>query len=185
MLMAHGTGHGLRPLYAYAVFAALSGCGGDGAPTADEQRAACIEFAESGLAFDGGTRAQVIEAWGQPDLMHTIVQAAAFESAPGLVAEDSIFRMHYSGAVVSLHKPAGGAELIDEVRVQYDHYLRLPEPIIGMKANDVMALYGEPAQRTADQLVYICHSVPARDDPVAFNVVDGEVREVVFTYHMD
>jgi hypothetical protein len=179
-------GHGFRYSLLTLLLAAF-GCGvddaGSDAASLDGLRAegtrACMDFSENGLAFGARTRATLRVELGAPTELH----ASEVTNYGGV--RDSTFRMHYEGLVISLHKPAGGSEMVDAVRVLDGRYLRYPDLGPGSSAEAVLQRLGAPAQHEPNALVYICHAAPARDDPVTFRLANDTVAEVIFTYFMD
>ena len=139
----------------------------------------CVEFAEHGIAHDDLTRAGLLSTLGVPDSVEwTVMQMAG--------SEDSLFVVRYPGLAVSLHRPAGGTEIVDQVRVTDNTHLRYPQAGIGIAAAALKAQFDTIAPLEANsQLIYNCHSHAANDNPVAFQLRADTVVEIIYTYYMD
>ena len=139
----------------------------------------CVEFAENGIVHDDLTRAGLLGTLGVPDTLEwTVMQMAG--------SEDSLFVVRYPGIAVSLHRPTGGTEIVDQVRITDNTHLRYPQAGIGTSSDALKAQFDTVAPLEANgQLIYNCHSHPANDNPVAFQLRADTVVEIIYTYYMD
>ena len=139
----------------------------------------CVEFAENGIAHDDLTRAGLLGKLGVPDSLEwSVMQMAG--------SEDSLFVVRYPGLAVSMHKPAGGTEIVDQVRITDNMHLRYPQAGIGTSADALKAQFDTITPLEAnEQLIYNCHSHAANDNPVAFQLRADTVVEIIYTYYMD
>ena len=139
----------------------------------------CVEFAENGIVHEDLTRAGMLGTLGVPDTLEWSVMSMAG-------SEDSLFVVRYAGLAVSLHKPTGGTEIVDQVRVTDNAHLRYPQAGIGTSATALKAQFDTVAPLEANgQLIYNCHSHVANDNPVAFQLRADTVVEIIYTYYMD
>ena len=139
----------------------------------------CVEFAENGIVHDDLTRAGLLGTLGVPDTLEWSVMRMRG-------SEDSLFVVRYPGLAVSLHKPAGGTEIVDQVRITDNTHLRYPQSGIGIAADVLKAQFDTVAPLEANgQLIYNCHSHAANDNPVAFQLRADTVVEIIYTYYMD
>jgi hypothetical protein len=139
----------------------------------------CETVTEIGIVHDDLSRAGLLDSLGAPDTVEwSVMQTSG--------SEDSLFVVRYPGLAVSLHKPSGGTEVVDQVRVTDNQHLRYPEVGIGVAAQEVKRLLADHTPVEADdQLIYTCHVQAANDNPVAFRLLADTVIEIIYTYYMD
>src|SRR5688572_20522725 len=132
--------------YALLLIPLLAACEGevqlDGLPVD------CVEFAENGIAHDDLTRAALLGTLGAPDTLEWSVMRMGG-------SEDSLFVVRYPGLAVSLHKPAGGTEIVDQVRITDNMHLRYPQAGIGATSDALKSQFDTVAPLVANgQLIY-------------------------------
>lgn len=139
----------------------------------------CAAYVQDGLTLHAANRAEIRRALGAPDT----VDVSTEPNRHVLESTDSLLTIVYAGVSFRLRRPGPGGELIENVTVRDNKYLRFA-PGTGASEAAVLEALGEPAARAEDELIYAC-GTGAVDDPVTFRLANGNVAEIVFAYYVD
>ena len=137
----------------------------------------CATFLETALRA-APARAELHEAFGAPDSVRAWTEAN--RHVPDVL--DSLFVVHYAGLQLEIRRPHGGLDMADLALVSDNRYLARGGIGIGAPAERVVAVLGEPAERTPDRLRYECGETGA---PVMFLLARGVVTGLELDYYVD
>ena len=179
-----------RPLGALCILLAAAapwGCGSR--DQADDPALQAAEtpveaFFRFGPVALGATRAELRASLGEPDSV--TARALANRHDPSLT--DSVLTLHYPGLRAAFYLAGyDGKELVAEVVIADDRYLRPDSPLrIGMPAEDVRLLLGEPTSNAAGVLGYACGSCDAAGyDRLELRLEDEGLRQITLAYWID
>lgn len=169
-----------------------SGCGG-GAPQAPAEArvpeaepapmdpdSARDDFVRNGLAPPVGTVADLRGALGSPDRVE--VEEIANRHRPEQT--DSVITLSYPGLTAEFYR-VRGRDLPLAVRVTESRHLAREWIRIGMGWEDARGVLGEARSEGEGAYSYDCGSCMGADEPVFFEVRDGRVVAIVFTFYVD
>lgn len=100
---------------------------------------------------------------------------------------DTIVTLEYDrGLTIELYSVTGGDDLLQSIVVSAPGILSYDEPVdVGSAWEAVTAILGPPSGRQDGTPFYACDGCPAAESPVYFEVVDGAVRRIRFSYYVD
>jgi len=125
------------------------------------------------------TRQAFADAFGPPDSVAASVEPNRHIQG----ATDSLFTVHYPGAVLEIRTPPDARDMATHVRVTDSRYLAFPGIGPGTPADRVEEVLGEPHERSAGYVRYQCSE--AVEQPVTFRISDGRVIAVEIDYYVD
>lgn len=144
--------------------------------------AARDQWLESTFLPSGASIADVIGRFGPPDRR----QADATPNRHVPDQTDSIVTLVYDrGLTVTFYDVTGGDELIELAEVTAPGILDDSPVDVGTMWSDVLERFGEPDGRRDGMAFYVCGSCMGAEEPVFFDVVDGVVRRIRFSYYVD
>ncbi|HEX7118179.1 MAG TPA: hypothetical protein VF212_05295, partial [Longimicrobiales bacterium] len=143
----------------------------------------CDAYAGRGLLVRAESRQAFRAALGEPD---SVVRATVPNRHDPSVT-DTVVALHFAELSAVLWKPghAGATDLLEQVEVRANRYLRWPSLGIGARAEEVVAALSPPHERSATRLVYQCGPSEAEAEPLVFELVAGRVRRVLFNRYVD
>ena len=169
------------PLACVLVLSACAGAGdGSAVPPGDTAAERCATWTAEALAVTGTTRADIRAQLGEP----AEITAATEPNRHIPDAIDSLFTMTYTGIVFSLRTPPQAGDMLERAHVTDNAHLLWSEPGIGVTAERVIELIGEPAEREPDLLHYACGTGPV-SEPVFVVIRDSVVQAVIFDFYVD
>lgn len=148
-------------------------------PPGDTPEERCAAWTDAGPAI-ALERASLEATLGAPDSLASTVEPN--RHIPD--ATDVIHILTWPGISITVRTPPDGRELVEDVVIRDDRFLRWPDPGIGDHANAVMTLLGEPAEHDATHLLYFCGAGPV-NEPVAFELRNDSVAAIVFHFYVD
>jgi hypothetical protein len=141
---------------------------------------ACQQFTRAGLKLKAKTRAQLVTEAGRP--LDTSERVEPNRHIPA--TQDSIIRYVYDGMIVQIRKPAQGADMFEHVTVASRKWVNFPFFRPGLTETNLVAVMGEPQRRADGKLIYECGGGEV-ENPVIFEMKDGAVQRIVFSYYVD
>lgn len=148
-------------------------------PAAVERLPSLDRFVREGLRPIGSTRPEITQRLGEPDSL----LATSVPNRHDPSVQDTLLALHYPDLVVHIHRPGGGRDLLSDVEVTDDRYLR--HPILGATREEVEAAFGPPHEVRDGVWSYDCATCGEADSPVEILFADDRVRKVRFTYYVD
>lgn len=138
---------------------------------------------QSGFVTPGTTLAQLRQRFGPPD--RRTATPTPNRHVPDQT--DTLVTLEYDrGVTVELYSVTGGDDLLQSVVVSSPGVLSYYEPVdVGTGWEEVTAILGPPSGRRDGIPFYACEGCPAAESPVYFEVVDGVVRQIRFSYYVD
>ena len=124
------------------------------------------------------TRAELVQQYGAPDSVHTSTEPN--RHIPGI---DSLFQIYYPGLVAGIRAPAGNSDLISQMDISDNRYLRYPSIGIGARRERLIRAVTDTTRTAADRVEYDCNM--GANEPITFWLVDGQIRRVSKTYYVD
>lgn len=149
-------------------------------PEGATARERCRAFHERGLAVPVDSRASLRAALGGPEE----VSVATEPNRHIPEATDSVFTVRYPDLVVTIRRVPDGGELTESAMVRDPRHLRYRVLGPGATREGLVEALGEPDATEDGTLVYACGTGPV-DEPVRFDLSDGIVRVVRFSYYVD
>jgi hypothetical protein len=125
------------------------------------------------------TRAELLQSYGAPDSLQSSTEPN--RHIPG--ATDSLFEVHYSGLTARFRKPSEGSDLITEMHVSDNRYLRYPSIGIGARRDRLIQVVTDTFLVRDDRVEYDCGM--GANEPITFWLVGGQIRRVSKTYYVD
>lgn len=139
----------------------------------------CSTLTDSVFLVPRPTRALLLQAYGVPDSVSASTEPN--RHVAGVI--DSLLRVHYPGLTASFRKPGEGSDLVTDVVVTDNRFLRFPSLGIGARGSRLIQVLGDPWTLADDRIEYNC--VVDADQPVTFWLVGGQVRRVSKYYYVD
>jgi len=125
------------------------------------------------------TRATLVDSYGAPD--STVAVTEPNRHVVGAI--DSLFVVYYPGLNASFRKPSDGSDLVTQMDVADNRYLRYPSLGIGARSERLLHVLSDPAVVAVDRIEYNCGI--GADEPVTFWLSNGQVRRVSKSYYVD
>lgn len=138
-------------------------------------------FIRSGLRPIGETREEIRASLGEPD--STTREPVQNRHDPSRT--DTIIGLHYPGLTARIHRPADSRDLLDQVTVEDNQYLRQDAVRIGMPWSEVRSRIGEPEGERDGGYLYSCDTCGPVSEPIILFVNDGVVSSIRFDYYVD
>lgn len=99
---------------------------------------------------------------------------------------DSIVTLEYDrGLTVTFYAVTGGDALLQAADVSEPDILDDSPVDVGTAWPDVVELFGDPQDWRDGMPFYLCGSCIGAEEPVLFDVVDGVIRRIRFSYYVD
>lgn len=138
---------------------------------------------QSGFVSPGATASELRERFGPPDKRTTT--PTPNRHVPDQT--DTIVTLEYDrGLTIELYSVTGGDDLLQSVVVSSPGVLSYDAPVdVGAAWEAVTAILGPASGRQDGTPFYACEGCPAGESPVYFEVVDGVVRRIRFSYYVD
>lgn len=150
------------------------------APPPVDPDSARDDFVRNGLAPPVGTIAALRDALGSPDRVE--VEEMANRHVPEQT--DSILTLRYPGLMAEYYR-VRGRDLPLAFRVTESRHLARDWIRIGMRWEDARRILGEARDEGEGIYSYDCGSCMGADEPVFFEVTEGRVAAIVFTFYVD
>lgn len=138
---------------------------------------------QSGFVSPGATASELRERFGPPDTR----TATATPNRHIPDQTDTIVTLEYArGLTVELYSVTGGDDLLQSIMVSSPGIVSYDEPVdVGSAWSTVTSILGPPSGRQDGMPFYACEGCPAAESPVYFEVVDGVVSRIRFSYYVD
>ena len=138
---------------------------------------------QSGFVSPGATASELRDRFGPPD--ERTVSPTPNRHVPDQT--DTLVTLTYDrGLTIELYSVTGGDDLLQSVVVSSPGVVSYDEPVdVGSTWETVTSILGPPSGRRDGMPFYACEGCPAAESPVFFDVVDGVVRRIRFTYYVD
>lgn len=138
---------------------------------------------QNGFVSPGTTASELRERFGPPDTRTTT--PTPNRHVPDQT--DTIVTLEYDrGLTIELYSVTGGDDLLQSVVVSSPGVVSYDAPVeVGAAWEAVTAILGPPSGRQDGTPFYACEGCPAAESPVYFEVVDGVVRRIRFSYYVD
>ncbi|MDX1647711.1 MAG: hypothetical protein R3304_11255 [Longimicrobiales bacterium] len=195
--------HALALFVATLLLAALAACGPAGEPgeegTPDPGPGAVPEapaetaeapdpgeaphtWLQRGFVASGTTAEELRQRFGPPDAR----RASPTPNRHVPDQTDTLVTLEYEGLTVELYSVTGGEDLLQSIVVSSPGILAYDQPVdVGSEWATVTSVLGPPSGRRDGTPFYACEGCPAADAPVYFEVEDGVVRRIRFSYYVD
>jgi hypothetical protein len=132
-------------------------------------------FIDTGMSNIPGTEDELIGTLGQPDSAVRLPSASRADP----VAFDTIIEVHYPGLAVTILK-VGANETLQSIRVADSTYLTGPIRL-GTDTSTLRRLLGPPMLSGA-MPGYVCGLCSVPNESVRFELVEGKVAAMLFTF---
>lgn len=138
---------------------------------------------QSGFVSPGTTVGALRERFGPPDTR----TATPTPNRHVPDQTDTIVMLEYDrGLTIQLYSVTGGDDLLQSVVVSSPGIVPYDQPVdVGSAWDTVTAILGPPSGHRDGAPFYVCEGCPAAESPVYFEVVDGVVRRIRFSYYVD
>lgn len=139
------------------------------------------DFTQRGLLPLGDDRAQIVQTLGHPDSIDS--RMVPNRHVPGV--QDTLYTLHYPGLAIHLHHPGGGRDLLSEIVVSSNRYLRYASLGIGVPEDQVRRVLGPPDEERGQALTYRCRSCRGAGGSVEIFLGSGRIDYIRFNYYVD
>lgn len=129
----------------------------------------------------GWSRADFLRTLGAPD---SITAETVFNRHDD-TRTDTTFVLYHAGLRASIYAVTGGNEMLSELVVSDNRYLRDTGVRIGQSWDEVQAWIGPPQATTELGHQYDCRTCEGAENPVFIVVDNGVVAAIRFTYYVD
>lgn len=128
----------------------------------------------------GSSRAEVTQRLGTPDSI--ISEAVPNRHVP--TQTDSVVTLFYPDASVTFYAVTGGRDILANVTVLSNDYLRLDAVRVGMPWSAVEQRFGPPAATEDSGYRYSCRACVV-EHAISVRLRDDRVESIGFTYYVD
>lgn len=179
---------GKRPAGAAFILLLLGACGHGSQPqdeVAQQSAETPVEaFFRYGPIALGSTRAALRKAIGDPDS----VRARSVPNPHDAAVTDSVLTLYYPGLSAQFYRAGyDGRELLSSLTISDDRYLRPESPLrLGMAADEVRLVLGEPSRSDGGLLDYACTTCDAAGyDVLELRLARDQLQRITLRYWID
>lgn len=143
----------------------------------------CDAYADRGLLIPADSRQTFRATLGEPDSVVTALVTNRHDPS----VTDTVVALYFAELSAVIWRPGheGAKDLVEQVEVRANRYLRWPSLGIDARARGIIAALGPPREQSITRLVYRCGSAEAETEPLVFELAAGRVRRVVFSWYVD
>ena len=125
------------------------------------------------------TREELLQAYGAPDSVHARTEPN--RHVAGVI--DSLVQVYYPGLTAGFRKPGEGTDLITQMEVTDNRYIRYPSIGIGARRDRLIQVVSDTSLVRDDRVEYDCGM--GANEPVTFWLVGEQIRRVSKLYYVD